>query len=157
MYHQFNIHNSMFSPHTVFMCFVWIWEQTAIISLYNINWLVFYNRDLNYVLLGACAKSQKRLLASLCLSVRPHGTNWVPLEGFSWYFIIENFSKIYRENSRFFFNVPRLTGSLHEDLCTFMIISCPILLRIRSVLDNTCIENKNTLFLFRNFSESHSV
>jgi len=27
------------------MCFVWIWKQTAIISLYNINWLVFYNRD----------------------------------------------------------------------------------------------------------------
>jgi len=27
--------------HTVFMCFVWILEQTAIISLYSINWLVF--------------------------------------------------------------------------------------------------------------------
>jgi len=24
-----------------FVCFVWIWEQTAIISLYNINWPVF--------------------------------------------------------------------------------------------------------------------
>jgi len=24
---------------------VWILEQTAIISPYNINWLVFYNRD----------------------------------------------------------------------------------------------------------------
>jgi hypothetical protein len=23
------------------MCFVWIWEQTAIISLHSINWLVF--------------------------------------------------------------------------------------------------------------------
>ena len=23
------------------MCFVWIWEQTAIISLYSIDWLVF--------------------------------------------------------------------------------------------------------------------
>jgi len=23
------------------MCFVWIWEKTAIISVYNINWLVF--------------------------------------------------------------------------------------------------------------------
>jgi len=23
------------------MCFMWIWEQTAVISLYNINWLVF--------------------------------------------------------------------------------------------------------------------
>ena len=32
--------NSTFCPHTVFMCFVWIWEQTAIISLYSINWLV---------------------------------------------------------------------------------------------------------------------
>ena len=31
---------SPFCPHTVFMCFVWIWEQTAIISLYSINWLV---------------------------------------------------------------------------------------------------------------------
>jgi hypothetical protein len=33
--------NSTFCPHGVFMCFVWILEQTAIISLYNINWLVF--------------------------------------------------------------------------------------------------------------------
>jgi hypothetical protein len=29
--------NSTFCPHSVFMCFVWIWEQTAIISLYNIT------------------------------------------------------------------------------------------------------------------------
>ena len=28
------------APHIVFMYLVWIWEQTAIISLYNINWLV---------------------------------------------------------------------------------------------------------------------
>jgi len=33
--------NSTFCPHSVFMCLMWIWEQTAIISLYNINWLVF--------------------------------------------------------------------------------------------------------------------
>jgi len=32
--------NSTFCPHSVFMCFVWIWEQTAIISLYSITWLV---------------------------------------------------------------------------------------------------------------------
>jgi hypothetical protein len=35
----FNI--STFCPHSVFMCFVWIWEQTAIISLYSIDWLGF--------------------------------------------------------------------------------------------------------------------
>jgi hypothetical protein len=33
--------NSTFCPHSVFMCFVWISEQTAIICLYSINWLVF--------------------------------------------------------------------------------------------------------------------
>jgi hypothetical protein len=32
--------NSTFCPHSVFVCSVWISEQTAIISLHNINWLV---------------------------------------------------------------------------------------------------------------------
>jgi len=41
MYHQFNIQQFYVLPtHSVFMCFVWISEQTAIISLYNINSLV---------------------------------------------------------------------------------------------------------------------
>ena len=35
------VYNSTFCPHSVFMCFVWISEQKAIISLYSINWLVF--------------------------------------------------------------------------------------------------------------------
>ena len=38
-----SLQNSTFCPHSVFMCFVWISEQTAIISLYNINLLVFIN------------------------------------------------------------------------------------------------------------------
>jgi len=37
--------NSTLCPHSVFMCFMWIWEQTAIISLYSINLTGFYNRD----------------------------------------------------------------------------------------------------------------
>ena len=36
--------NSTFCPHSIFLCFVWIWEQTAIISLYSINWLVFITK-----------------------------------------------------------------------------------------------------------------
>jgi len=36
--------NSTFCPHGVFMCFVWIWEQTAIISLCSIDWLVFITK-----------------------------------------------------------------------------------------------------------------
>ena len=53
--------NSTFCPHSVFMCFVWIWEQTAIILLYSIDWLVFRRSR----------KLQKRRLASSCLSVGP--------------------------------------------------------------------------------------
>jgi hypothetical protein len=34
-------YNSTFCPHSVFMCFAWISEQTAIISLHSINWRVF--------------------------------------------------------------------------------------------------------------------
>jgi hypothetical protein len=44
--------NSTFCPHSVFMCFVWISEQTAIISLYSINWLVFVARDAVCLLRG---------------------------------------------------------------------------------------------------------
>ena len=44
--------NPTFCPHSVFMCFVWISEKTAIISLYTINWLVFYNRDAVCLLRG---------------------------------------------------------------------------------------------------------
>ena len=40
-YHRSTFNNPTFCPHRVIMCFVWIWEQTAIISLYSINWLVF--------------------------------------------------------------------------------------------------------------------
>ena len=37
------------SAHTVvFICFVWISEQTAIIPLYNINWLLFVTETQNF-------------------------------------------------------------------------------------------------------------
>jgi hypothetical protein len=44
------IRNSTLCPHIVIICFVWISEQTAIISLYSINW--FYNRDGKRLLRG---------------------------------------------------------------------------------------------------------
>ena len=41
MHQQFNIQQLYVLPHTVFMCFVFIWEQTATCATYSINWLVF--------------------------------------------------------------------------------------------------------------------
>ena len=31
----------LYATHTVFMCFVFIWEQTTTSATYSINWLVF--------------------------------------------------------------------------------------------------------------------
>jgi len=44
---------------------------------------------------------EKWLLALSCLSVHPHGTTWLPLDGFSWNLILEDFLKICWENSSF--------------------------------------------------------
>jgi hypothetical protein len=41
MYHHFDIQQFHVLPHSVFICFVWIWEQTALISTYGVKWLVF--------------------------------------------------------------------------------------------------------------------
>jgi len=45
MYHHFNIHDSTFRPRSVFVCFVWVWEQTAIIPLYSIKRLIFITEN----------------------------------------------------------------------------------------------------------------
>jgi hypothetical protein len=49
--------------------------------------------------LGAFAKLRKKRLLISCLSVRPHGTTPLPLDGFSWNLIFEDFSKICPEDS----------------------------------------------------------
>jgi len=44
-------------------------------------------------------KIAKKGAISFVVSVRPHGTNRLPLEGFSLNLIFQDFSKICRENS----------------------------------------------------------
>ena len=44
-----------------------------------------------------------------------------------------------------------MAGTLHEDQCTFFIISCSVLRRMKNVSDKRCRENQNTHFMFNNF------
>jgi hypothetical protein len=46
-----------------------------------------------------------------------------------------------------------MTGTLHKDLCTFMIISCPVLRRMRNVSYRSSMKHQNTHFMFNNFSK----
>ena len=45
----------------------------------------------------------------------------------------------------------RIMGTLHEDLCAFMIISCSVVLIMRNVPQWSCRENQNTHFIFSKF------
>jgi hypothetical protein len=38
---KLNILTTVRSAHTVFMCFVFVWEQTETFATYSINWLIF--------------------------------------------------------------------------------------------------------------------
>ena len=60
---------------------------------------IVYLNDIQNICTHCLKNSEKRLLASSCLSVRPHGTTRLPQQGFSLNLVLDNFSKIYRENS----------------------------------------------------------
>ena len=113
-----------------------------------------FNSYLSYAVLflGAFIKIAKSdyMLRHVCLSVRPHGTTRLPLEGFSWNLIFQHFSKICRENSSFIKIDTRITLTLHEHQYTFLIISLSFFLSMKNVSDKSCTENK-TRFVLNNF------
>ena len=62
--------------------------------------------------------------------------------------MFEDFSKICRENSSII-SLTRITGTLREDLCTFMVVSRCIPVRMRNVSDKF-VEEVKTNFMFNN-------
>ena len=90
-------------------------------------------------------------LCHVCLSVRPRGITRPPLDGLPLNLILKYFSKICMRKFEFHQNMTRITGTLHEDVCSFMITSPSILLRMRNVSDRSCSENQNIQFVFNNF------
>ena len=88
---------------------------------------------------------------SVCSSVRMKHlrAHWMDLKFDIWVFF-ENLS-------RKLINLTRITGTLHDNLCTFMKISC-LVLRIRNIWDKSCRENPNTHFMFNNlFLENYAI
>jgi len=108
------------------------------------------NSDVFYSLSQNC---EKRLVAASCLSVCPHGTTRLLLDGFFKIWYLSNFRKSVEKIPIFLKNRTRITGILHEDQYTFFIISRPVLLKMRIISDKNCKENQNifyvTYFFFR--------
>jgi hypothetical protein len=80
----------------------------------GLNW----SRTFNWLTLfpGAFAELRKATI-SFVTSVCPHETTRLPLDKFWWNFMFETFSKICWENPT------KITGTLHEDVSTFLTIS----------------------------------
>jgi len=100
--------------------------------------------------LGAFAKLRKATISfvlSVCPSARPPGTTGLPMNGFLWYMISEDFWKPVEKiqvsfkksdtNNEYFTWRP-----MHS---TFIIFRSVLLRKI--VSDKSCRENQNTLFL----------
>jgi hypothetical protein len=101
--------------------------------------------------LGAFAKLLKATVSfvmSVCLSVRlsawnnSASTGRILMTRDIWA-LLENLSRKFK----FLCNPTRITGTLHEDVFTFMTMSRYILLRMRNVSDKICRENQNTFYV----------
>jgi hypothetical protein len=96
--------------------------------------------------LDAFAKLRK-LTISYVMSVCPSAWNSTPTGRIIY---IMYFSKICWKKIQVSLKSNKNNGTLHDDLCTFMIISAWILLRVRKVSDKNCKQNQNTHFMFNN-------
>jgi len=89
---------------------------------------------------------------SVCLSVYLFAwNNSAPTERIFVKFCTWGFFENLSRNLNFHYNVTRITGGLHEGLCTFTIESRSVPLRMRNVSNKSCRENPNTLFTIQFF------
>jgi len=90
-------------------------------------------------------------LRHVCQSVRPHKTTRLPPDGF--FLMKTDTSRFFETPSRefkFHYNLATITGALHEDPCTFMIISS-LIFRLRNVSERSCREIPNAHFMSNSF------
>jgi len=88
--------------------------------------VVFFDSSLR-----AFAKLRKSTV-SFVMSVRPHGTNLFPLDGFFVKFCVGTFVKIV-EKSKVSFKWGEMSGALHEDLSKSCIVGTPEVIYIHSL------------------------
>jgi hypothetical protein len=86
---------------------------------------------------------------SFCLRDWPYAwTNSAPTGRIFMKFRISEFFKYMSRKLKFYQNLRRIMDTLLEDLCTYMIISRWILVRMWNFSDEICEENQNANFIF---------
>ena len=118
------------------MCFVWIWEQTSIISLYSTNWVVSRR-------FGKIAKSDY-WFSDVCLSA---WDNSATIGQIFLKFLFEYFTKICQGIKVFLKSDTEKTGAVHEDPYIFLII-CRSFVFVKRNVSDEFVEKIKTLILF---------
>jgi hypothetical protein len=99
--------------------------------------------------LGAFATLQKRLLSSSCLSVRPHGTTRLPLDGYSCNWMFEHFLKTCRE-ILVSLKHRKNNGHFTWRCRIFMVVHLWILRVMRNDIGKNCRENQKRHLILNN-------
>jgi len=104
--------------------------------------------------LGAFAKFRKRLTASsslsLCLSVRPHSTIWLPMKGFSWNFVWVFFENLSR-NFKFFIKIWQEQGVLYMQAIIYFWTHFAQFFLEWKIIQIKVVEEIKTYIMFYNF------
>jgi hypothetical protein len=92
---------------------------------------------------------------SVCPSVRPSPqNNLAPTGQIVMKFVIPVCSKNLSIKFKFHYNMTRITRTIHEDLGTFLLISCSIPLTKKNGSDKSSREIQNTHFMFKFFPKT---
>ena len=90
----------------------------------------------------------RKAAISFVTSVRPHGTTRLPLDGFSWNLIFEDFSKLCRENSCFIKIGQERRVLYMKTYIHFSSYISQFFLEWEMFQTKNCRENPNTYFVF---------
>jgi len=96
---------------------------------------------------------EKRLLASSYLSVLPLGFTGRIFMNFNIWEFFENMSRKFNFDR----SLTTITGTLHEDLSTFMIVARQIVFKMTNFSVKSGRENESTYFAFNKFFDSRVV
>ena len=129
----------------IFVCFV--------VFLCAVIWSTF-----DYFSFLVTFTESRKATISLIMPARPSAWNnsaptWRIFMKFDIWVFFGNLSRKFK----FHQNLTRITGTLHEDWYTYMIIYRSFLLRMRNVSDKIWRENQNIHFILKNFFTENPV
>jgi len=145
--------------HCVSRCLQWqfiLWTVIFTAKLWHLardhSWTSIH---FSFPIFGRFSQNCEKWKVSSCLSAwnnsAPTGCIFMKFD--IWAFFENLFRKF-----EFHYNLTTITGTLHEDRYTFLIISRSVLFRMGNVSNIICREKQNTHFVFSNFFfENRSV